>query len=223
MSSESITSDPWQERLAESINSVTAMVLRKAAQEDQRVILVSSAVAGEGKTTLAAQLGVRLAETGHRTLVIDFDLRRPALHAAFDVELEPGVADMLDGTTELNDAVQPTDQPNLSILSAGSRSSNLLNAAAQGLLEEFFESVRPEFEFVVVDCSPVLPVVDTRLIGQFGDGIILSVLRDVSEAPKVGAARAILQSHGVPLMGTVVTGCSQEVYREARQPALVAT
>src|SRR5690606_25053617 len=63
MSSESITSAPWQERLAESINSVTAMVLRKAAQEDQRVILVSSAVAGEGKTTLAAQLGVRLAET----------------------------------------------------------------------------------------------------------------------------------------------------------------
>ncbi len=75
---ESPKSTRWQERLIESINAVTAMLLRKAALEDKRVILVSSAVAGEGKTTLAGQLGIRLAETGHRTLLIDFDLRRPA-------------------------------------------------------------------------------------------------------------------------------------------------
>ncbi|MGC1275001.1 MAG: AAA family ATPase [Planctomycetaceae bacterium] len=223
LTDESAQPDHWQERLAESINAVTAMVLRKAAQEDKRVILVSSAVAGEGKTTLAGQLGVRLAETGHRTLLIDFDIRRPALHVAFDAALEPGVTDVLDGVAELADAIHPTDHPNLSLIPAGSRISNLLNAAAQGILEEFFESVRPDYEFVVVDCSPVLPVVDTRLIGQFGDGIILSVLKDVSEAPKVAAARAILQSHGVSVMGTVVTGCSHEVYRETRQPSLAAT
>jgi succinoglycan biosynthesis transport protein ExoP len=214
--------DAWQERLAESISTVTAMVLRKAAIEDKRVILVSSAVAGEGKTTLAGQLGVRLAETGHRTLLVDFDLRRPALHAAFDAELEPGVADLLEGAVELADTIQPTDHPNLSLIAAGSHVSNILNAAAQGSLEELFRSLRPDYEFVIVDCSPVLPVVDTRLIGQFGDGIILSVLRDVSEAPKVAAARTILQSHGVPLIGTVVTGCSQEIYFESRQPALAA-
>ena len=213
----------WQERLAESINTVTAMILRKAALEDKRVILVSSAVAGEGKTTLAGQLGVRLADTGHRTLLIDFDLRRPTLHAAFDLEIEPGVADILDGTAELAETIQPTDHPNLSLVAAGGVASNLLNAATHGALEDLFQAVRPDYDFVVVDCSPVLPVVDTRLIGQFGDGIILSVLKDVSEAPKVAAARAILQSHGVQLIGTVVTGCSQEVYCDSRQPALVAT
>jgi len=166
---------------------------------------------------------VRLAETGHRTLLIDFDLRRPTLHAAFDAALEPGVTELLDGSVELTDAVQPTDHPNMMFLAAGARASNVLNAAAQGLLEDLFLTVRPDYEFVVVDCSPVLPVVDTRLIGQFGDGIILSVLRDVSEAPKVAAARSILQSHGVPLMGTVITGCRNDVYRETRQPALAAT
>src|SRR5690606_41596132 len=109
---------------------------------------------------------------------------------------------LLDGSVELADTIQPTDHPNLSLIAAGSHASNILNAAAQGSLEELFRTLRPDYEFIVVDCSPVLPVVDTRLIGQFGDGIILSVLRDVSEAPKVAAARAILQSHGVDRKST---------------------
>ena len=115
------------------------------------------------------------------------------------------------------------DIASAAIIPAGSGASNVLNAAARGKLETFFRALRPDYEFVVVDCSPVLPVVDTRLLGQFADGLILSVLRDVSEAPKVAAARAVLQSHGVALLGTVVTGCSQEAYRETRVPALAAS
>jgi succinoglycan biosynthesis transport protein ExoP len=213
----------WQERLVESIDTVTAMILRKATLEDRRVILVSSAVAGEGKTMLAGQLGGRLADTGHRTLLIDFDLRRPTLHEAFDAALEPGVADVLRDAAPLAEAVQATDHPNLFLVAAGAGAANLLNAATRGALDRLFQAVRSDYEFVIVDCSPVLPVVDTRLIGQFGDGIILSVLRDISEAPKVAAARTILQSHGAHLMGTVVTGCSQDVYFETRQSALATT
>ncbi len=99
----------------------------------------------------------------------------------------------------------------------------MLNSTTQGAIDELFQSVRPDYDFVIVDCSPVLPVVDTRLIGRFADGIILSVIKDVSEAPKVAAARTILQSHGVAFIGTVVTGESQEVYVGRRQSTLVAT
>lgn len=209
----------WRDRLSEAINAVAAMVVHKAMVEEKRVIVVSSAVAGEGKTTLAGQLAARLGELGHRTLLIDFDLRRPTLHEAFDVSLGPGMSDLLDHAADLEDIVQTTERPNLSLITAGTREPNVLRATSKGLLTEFFAAVRADYEFVIVDSSPVLPVVDTRLIAQFGDGVILSLLKDVSEAPKVSAAIAQLNSYGVSVFGTVLTGCSQDVYYGSRRLA----
>lgn len=204
----------WRNLLSESVDSVAAVLLNTAGDQ-KRVILVSSAAAGEGKTTLAGHLAISLAAgAGRRTLLIDFDLRRPALHRIFGLEAQPGISEVLRGDLALEEAVQETQIPHLQLIAAGQARQGGLGLLKPSALEDLFARLRSEFEFIIVDGCPILPVVDTRLVGKHADAVILSVLRDVSRAPKVLAACEVLDSFQIPLLGVVVTGTSSEIYRE---------
>ncbi len=202
----------WRARLDESVNGIVATLLRKAELEKTRVVLVTSAMSGEGKTTLATHLALSLARAGKRTVLVDFDLRRPAMDGVFGVPLQPGVSEMLSGSADMADLVQPTETENLSLVTAGRIDASVMATLAGGAPGVLFQRLRAEYDFVVVDGSPILPVVDARYVGQHADAVILSVLRDVSQAPKVSAAWEILVSLGIHAIGVVVTGSSEEAY-----------
>lgn len=202
----------WRERIAESISAVTSMLLRKLANEGHRVVIITSATSGEGKSTLSEQLARSLADSGHRTLVVDFDLRRPNLQLRFDTPLEPGVTDILRHGADLLQTVRQTDSPNLHLLTAGNCAGSLLLESANGTLEAFFNQCRTEYELVLVDSSPLLPVVDGRLIGQHTDGAILTIVKDTSQVPQVMAARKILDDYEIPVLGCVFTGDKNDGY-----------
>src|SRR5205814_9916254 len=100
--------------LHESIDGIRTMLLRNASVEPMQALMVTSAVSGEGKTTLASSLAVSLARAGRRTLLVDCDLRRPALHTQFEQTLEPGFSEAVLGEVGLDEAVRPTPtDPNL--------------------------------------------------------------------------------------------------------------
>jgi len=204
----------WQMRLTESVDAIAARLLRQATTDQQRVVLITSALGGEGKTTLATQLAMSLARSGRNTLLVDFDLRRPAFDEVFALPPEPGVSEVLRRQADLSQSVHRTDTDNLSVLTAGSWDRNALAALANGGAEPIFEELRSEYEFVIVDASPILPVADTRFVSQYMDAVILSVFRDVSRAPKVQAAREVLEAFGVSTVETVVAGSSE--YMEAK-------
>lgn len=213
----------WRTLLSESVDAVAAVVIRSAQTGANRVVMVSSATAGEGKTTLAGQLAVSLAGTGRQTLLVDFDLRRPTLHRVFGLTLAPGINEVLRGELELEAAIQPTLVPNLTILSAGRSNQTGLAGLPAGDLKALFDRLRSGFEFVVVDASPILPVVDTRLIGQHVDAVLLSVLRDVSRVPKLRAACQFLELFGIPVLGAVVAGSTEEAYTDSHYESLSET
>ena len=196
----------WHLRLTESVDGITARLLRKAALDQTRVILVTSAVGGEGKTTLATQVAMSLARSGRDTLLVDFDLRRPAFDGVFGVPLEPGVSEVLRGETDLEGLNHPTGSSNLSVMTAGRWDRHALAALANGAAGAMFKELRAEHDFIVLDASPILPVADTRFVSQYVDTVVLSVFRDVSQAPKVEAAREILEAFGVESVEAVVTG-----------------
>ena len=112
-------------------------------------------------------------------------------------------------------AFRPTFSPNLSILTAGQCKGSLLLEAANGTLDSLFKECRDEFEVVVVDSSPLLPVVDGRLIGRYADGAILTVVKDTSQVPQVMAARNIMGDYGIAILGCVVTGDSNDSYYDS--------
>ena len=199
-------------RLAEAVDGIAASLLCRNDGKPRQIVQISSASPGEGKSTLAANLATSLAAAGRNTLLIDFDLRRPMLHKVYEVELGPGVSEILTGTNKLHEALQPSTSDNLSLLTAGHWRQKGLGALTDARIEQMFQECRERFEFVIVDTSPVLPVVDGRLVSRHVDGVIMSLLRDVSEVPKVGAACQMLESFGAPIMGGVMIGSSQDVY-----------
>lgn len=200
----------WKSLIAESIGGIVARLFRQSGANKNRVVMISSALAGEGKTTLAGQIAYALAESGARTVLVDFDLRRPALDISFDIELTPGVTELLSGEVEFDDAIQQTGIGTLDIVAAGDWGHNSLRELTSDRMDSFFKSLRSQYDYVIVDGSPILPVVDARLIGQYVDGVVMAVLRDVSRGAKVQAARDLLSVFGVPFLGVVVVGTTRE-------------
>lgn len=195
----------WRFVLNESINSTRTMLLHTARTQSMQVVMVTSATQGEGKTSLASQLGTSMATAGMRTLIVDCDLRNPSIHKLFDLGLQMGVSEVLCQEVDAADAVQPTAVPNLWVITAGQCSTRVISALAQGHpLESLFNRLRGQFDFIIVDSCPVLPVADALLVGQHVDGVLFSIMQDISQLPKVMVASEKLQHLNVPLLGAVV-------------------
>jgi capsular exopolysaccharide synthesis family protein len=200
----------WQLRLTESVDGITARLLRRAELEQRRVVMVTSAVSGEGKTTLAAQLAMSLARAGRRTVLVDFDLRQPSFDDAFGLERSPGVSEILRNESDLARAIQHTQTGNLSVITAGRWNRMALSALANGGADSLFKELRDEYEFVIVDTSPILPIADARFVSQYVDSVVLCIFRDISEAPRIRAACEILEAFGVQCVEAAVAGASEK-------------
>jgi capsular exopolysaccharide synthesis family protein len=177
-----------------------------------RVVMVTSAGAGEGKTSLASHLAVSLARAGQQTLLVDADMRKPTLHKLFGLPLTPGLAELLKAECGMPEAVRAVGATGLRVCPAGAVDGQALAALAKRGAGEILQAARKEFDFVIVDSCPILPVADSLLVGQHVDGVVFSVLRDVSRIPKVLAASQRLTMLGIPVVGAVVSGTTEDVY-----------
>jgi capsular exopolysaccharide synthesis family protein len=213
----------YRHNLIESIDAIRTMLLRSAPNENLRTIMVTSAVGGEGKTTLASNLAMSLARAGRKTLLIDCDLRRPSAHQLFEQTLQPGFSEVALREVELPDAVRPTTtDPNLFLLPAGHWDREVIQELAKSGVTGIFEKLRAEFDFIIVDSHPVLPATDSLLIGQQVDAVIVSLMRDVSQVHHVHAACQQLSTLGIRVFGAVVNGVPVRDYGKGYQYAATA-
>jgi capsular exopolysaccharide synthesis family protein len=147
-----------------------------------------------------------------KTLLIDADLRNPTVHRLFELPNDSGLCDLLRGEAGAAEVTQPTGMSGLSVIPAGQWDY----AAAQGLAQYRTQAVlgqlRREYDFILIDSSPVLPVTDALLIGQSVDGVVFSILRDVSRLPNVYVASQRLAAVGARTLGAVVNGVSESLY-----------
>jgi capsular exopolysaccharide synthesis family protein len=202
----------WQNILTESVDTARTMLLHMARSESIRVVMVTSATGGEGKTSLSSHLAASLARAGRKTLLLDADLRNPAIHRLFSIERSPGLCEILRGEATLRDTIRPTPAPGLSFVPAGRCDNLALQALAQDSLKPIYDQTRAEFDFVIVDSAPVLPVADSLLVAQSADAVIFSILHDVSRLPKVYAAHKRLEMLGIRMLGAVVSGTHVDSY-----------
>jgi capsular exopolysaccharide synthesis family protein len=205
----------WQSLLAASVDAVRTTLLHAEKLYGVRVIVVTSAVAGEGKTSLSCHLAASLDRAGRRTLLIDGDLRAPTAHRLFDLQRSPGFSEVLRGEVGLAEAIQPTPVGGLSFLAAGRSDALAIQALATRRLAEIIEQVRGQYDFVLIDSTPMLPVADSLLLGQHADAVILSVLRDISRLTKVYTAYQRAGMLGIPVLGAVVNGVRDDLYNSS--------
>jgi capsular exopolysaccharide synthesis family protein len=191
--------------VAECVDGVRTLVMQ-AGREAPRVILVTSAVEHEGKTTFAAQLAASLARADKRTLIIDGDLRHPNTHVALDLDLGTGFPEVLRGELAPDEAVRPTTVEGLFAVTGGSCDYTAITALSRPDLARTIKHFRESFDQIVIDAGPTLAFSDALLLGQQSDVAIVVTMRDVSRVPLVSAAIDRLRSVGVRVLGTVVNG-----------------
>jgi capsular exopolysaccharide synthesis family protein len=202
----------WQHQMAESVESARTMLLHAAENEALRVIAITSAVGGEGKTLTCSHLAASLARAGRNTLLIDADLRRPSLQKLFNLNPQVGLSELLRGDAEISAAVQETPIPGLSVIAAGTTDDRAIQALSQPVLGELIKQLRGQYDFVIVDTAPVLPVADSQVICQHADGVIFAVLRDVSRLPQIYSAHERLVALKIRILGAIVNGTDGPVY-----------
>jgi capsular exopolysaccharide synthesis family protein len=205
----------------ESVDNIRTNLLHRADTEGIRTVLITSALEKEGKTTVSCQLATSLARSGRRTLLIDGDLRRPAAHRVFDLPMDPGMAELLRGEVQLDEVIRPTRAAGLWLIPAGATSPEAIQALAQARLQPIFERLRDEFDFVLIDSGPVLTDSDAVLFAQFADGVLLSVLKDVSRVPRVSEACERLRAVDLKVLGAVINGMSVGRYRPYGRPRTI--
>jgi len=194
----------------ESIDAIRTRLIREAQLNGTRVIMVTSAGFGEGKTSLAIGLASSLARAGRKTLLFDGDLRHSSIHTLFDIPEQPGLSEVLIGETEITEVACEGPLNNLSVITAGQLDREVLLSLSRDGMEGIFEKLSQEFDFIIVDSHPILEANDSLLIGRHVDAVLLTVLKEVSELPRVYAAQQQMMSLGIRLMGAVVCGANPE-------------
>jgi capsular exopolysaccharide synthesis family protein len=201
-----------QNLLLESINTTRTMLVHAAKQESLRVVMVTSALKGEGKTLVSSHLAISMVQAGFRTLLIDADLRRPSVHRLFDMPAGAGLSELLRGEAEMNAVLRPAPVAGLTVLTTGVWDPSLVHLLAQQRLPEILGQLRAMYDFIIIDSAPVLPTTDSLLIGQHTDGVLFAVLCDVSRLPTIHAANERMAMLGVPVLGAVVGGAAVDGY-----------
>jgi capsular exopolysaccharide synthesis family protein len=202
-------SDRQRDRLEEYVQGLDHLrvaLVGESLVKSGRCLLITSAVGGEGKTTLASQLATRCANSGLSTLLIDADLRRGSLSRLFDVPEDLGLSDVLLGDVAVDSVLLSLQSYAFKLLPAGTPGSDpgrVLRGKSFGSLIAHF---RQTFDAVIIDSPPLLPVPDALILGRWTDGAVLASRYDVSRLSLVELAGRRLDAAGIPVLGTVVNG-----------------
>lgn len=188
-------------------------------EKGQQIIQVTSPEAGDGKSTLVANLAIAIAQSGQRVLLIDCDLRKPTMHRLFGLRQNIGVTDVLSREIDLLTAVQRTAIDELSVLTSGDLPENPAELLASPEFERLLNNARHEFDLVLVDTPPLLVVSDPCIVAQRADGLVL-VLRMLKNK-RTSAVRAaeLIDTNHIRVIGVVANGTDTRTdeysYREA--------
>jgi tyrosine-protein kinase Etk/Wzc len=200
--------DEPRSRFVEAMRSIRAALLLSRTDAPPKVLLVTSGMAGEGKSLCSINLATILAQTGKRTLLIDTDMRRGTLRRSFGLSKGPGLSDLLAGRL-LALPVNPVPGiENLDVLISGMAPPNptdLLESDAMGVL---IRKLRSHYDFIVLDSAPVLPVSDSVALNTLTDATLLVVRSRMTERPQVQRSYQLLRRDGKHYVGLVLNGLS---------------
>ena len=193
--------------ISESIRNLRTMVDFAEVGSKNRSIIVSSSVQGEGKSYVAGNLAVAIAQAGEKVLIVDGDLRRSNMHKVFRVSNAKGLSDFLAGGRNVEDLIpliQPTDVKNLSILTCGPRPPNPAELLNTPRLSAFLGWANENYDRVIVDCPPMFPVSDALLWGKYINNCIFVAAFGKTRVPLIKTAVKRFAASGLKVLGAVV-------------------
>lgn len=177
--------------------------------EPARIMVLTSPEAGEGKTTVATNLAIALAQIGRRVILVDGDLRRPRLAQIFDRSCAGGLAELLDRAGSLEDVplaeyILSTPVPNLSLLPTRPAHDGISSMLHSAHMRVLLDRLRQEFDHVIIDSPPMLHIADARILGWLADGVMLVLRARRTTREAALAAYECLRQDGSHVLGSVL-------------------
>jgi capsular exopolysaccharide synthesis family protein len=171
-----------------------------------KVIQVTSPVPGDGKSTVATNLAVSIAQSGRRTLLLDCDMRRPRLAKLMGARDDIGLTNVLAGKLTLEEAIQATPSANLEILTCGRRPGNPAELLLSDDFVDVVNALRDKYDYIIMDTPPILAVSDPANASACADGVILTLRLRRNLRPLAIRAAQMLQSVNANLLGVAING-----------------
>jgi capsular exopolysaccharide synthesis family protein len=202
---------------SEAFHGLRANVLFSSPNAGPCSIVVTSASPREGKTIIAANLAVGLAQAGHRVILVDADLRQPRMHDLFALDLEPGLSNLLNAGADVKDAVRPTRIPNLSVVTAGAHPPNPAELVGSHRFGELLSFLEKQSDIVVIDTPPVMAVADAAILAHRTSGVLFVVAADTTSRHAAQSALEQLERAKGRFLGAVLNRVDDdgEKYRYA--------
>lgn len=197
----------------DSDNSPAAEAFRKLRTNLQflsvdmppRLIVITSSTPNEGKSTTAINLALSLAEADHNVLLVDGDMRRPSIGKYLDLVGSVGFSTLLSGAACLDDVLQVSKFPRLTVLTAGAAPPNPSELAGSMIAKKILGELRERFDFVIIDTPPLLAVTDAAIFAAESDGALLLVRAGQTKRDQLAHGVGVLNDVGATLLGSVLT------------------
>lgn len=189
--------------IAEAYRTLRTNIQFASFDRDIQTIVVTSSGPSEGKSTTVGNLGLTLAESGKKVLVIDCDLRKPSIHKKFKISNLTGLSNILVEDIKLENAcVIVVD--NLYVLPAGTIPPNPVEMLSSKKMKAFIESMKRDFDYIIIDTPPVIAVTDAQILSTMADGVLLVVSSGEADRQATLRAKALLEKVKANLLGVVL-------------------
>jgi succinoglycan biosynthesis transport protein ExoP len=188
---------------AESFRTIITNIEFSSTETPYSALLITSSGANEGKSFVAANLAVAMAQNKDRVILVDCDMRKAIQHSIFGLGNQAGLANLLVGNAELESVIQDTDIPNLKLLSCGPTPPNPVELLKSQKMDEILSKLRAAYDVLLLDSPPVLPVADSLILASKLDGVLL--VADLDHAPRevIRQAQEQLSKLDIPLLGLI--------------------
>jgi polysaccharide biosynthesis transport protein len=192
--------------ISEAFRGIRTSLFFGCQQSGIKVIQVTSPIPGDGKSTIAANIAVSVAQSGRRVCLVDCDFRRPRVAKIFGLREDTGFVQVIGGKVELSQAIQQTTVDNLSALTCGRRPANPAELLSSEVFGDLIANLRNQFDFVIVDTPPMLAVSDPANVASHVDGVLLTIRLRRNLRPIATRAAQMLHAINANMIGVVVNG-----------------
>ena len=191
---------------SEAFRSLRTNLHFAGSRKSTQIIMVTSAGPGEGKSTTLANLGVTMAQSGKRVLVIDADLRRPTQHKIFSVSSQPGLSNLLVDSAKPDDVIRPTRIDHLALLPSGPIPPNPSELLDSPEAEALWPRLAQGYDQILIDTPPALAVTDAMVLASQVDGVVVVVEAGETRRDKAKESVDMLNRAGGRVLGAVLNG-----------------
>jgi non-specific protein-tyrosine kinase len=192
---------------AEAFRQLRTSIRFASIEDPVTTVAITSSIAGEGTTTIVANLAVVLAQSGLRVAAVSCDLRRPSLHTAFGLQATPGLTSVLLEDTPLAEALQSVPSvPGLDLLASGALPPNPSELLDSSRVRAVFKALADAYDMVLVDTPPLLAVSDALVAGRCADAVVVVAGLGRIDRAKIRRSLDRLEQSNLPLLGVVANG-----------------